>query len=614
MAQGNTEIEVIGSAAVKKHVGKVINKLVNEEVNHVFSGKGSGNRSSNMDFEDDSFVDDNNDAEEVLTDDEKELRETMSFSPESEEAKADAALEAIEAKESFDIFSDIGDMYMKKGQVVSYAINKSGQFLTKKEHPYSWETMQAEFGAGHYKVMARLPALNNKYLKGQSKTLLSAPVVAGQSSLDKLLLQQSEKNNNNGVNLEHILERITQTNAQALEHANQVRREGLEMVKQAKLEAREETKTLIEVLGARKEQPDLITQLTPLIVALAPLLKPTAPVKDDSMKMTIDFMKTMQEQNMKMIEKSNEATAKMISSLQESIKEVAKGSHAPKKDSDMSAFEMYQMMSEAEDRGAERQRLISEQAREIALEREDLRGTNDAAPEKESTVDTLLKSVIPMFASRMGGGSPAQRQAAPARVTPTVVSAQPRGSVSPQRQNHRANEVRTHGATVQTSQATAGNGSAFKGQEGIQSHARPVVAQPALSAPVKEDFSASDFLSSGDGPSFSDIPVHVENFAEEVHTASKNSMQRDEKNAENILTLIAPIVIDGYSDPDSTINNLANTSIAELTAHGIDLSTVERDFDDETLSGIIHVLPEDLQTQAKELRNVIVQKIKDGAK
>jgi len=621
----NTEIEPM----VKKQLGKQVDRIVKDSVDDFLNHGKVKTKSDKFDYneeDEDNFLD-----EEDETANFSEVDETNSIISDEE---TERTLARIEAKEAFDLFTEVGDYWEKRGQLVRYDINKGSKLLTKKDHPYSWEELQKEFGGGNYKVMARLPADGNKYLKAQTKSLHDAP----ETKPDYLFKSLMEKNKlledkvhqavqtpsqpaNNGLNMMEVLETVRKNNELALEQANIMRTEANNQAERARREAKEEAKASLDlyrelIQGSKaKDGDNLLTQLTPLLTAILPSIlnrpAPIAPIAPDNSKFQFDMMMQIQKMNMDMMEKANETNKEMFRTLSESIKEIAKDKKAPSTENGMGALEMYKMLKDAETGGFEQMRMLNDLAREQALEREELRGersTPDAPAEKESTVDTVIKSLIPMLAGRMGASSPAPSRAAPqparqvARPTQQATSS-PRGSVSPQNST-RSHEIRANGATIQASEARTNEGRNGQNQEGIRSNQRPVLNVPSLPAPQ----APKSFLNAGDDLSFdaSTIPTHHK--VTEPIVEVSNVV--DAKNAEAILTIVAPIAINGYMSETSTVDSISNEVIAELIAQGIDLSTVQRDFDDNTLSGIISSLPEDLQNQTKELRNVIVEKIK----
>jgi hypothetical protein len=618
---------------VHKQLGKEVNRIAQEQVRDIFkNGKITKTKSEKFDFDDedeDSFIDS----------DEVELSKAEMEAPTGmKEEDMDKILADIEAKESFDLFSEVGDAWLLKGQVVKYDINKNGKLLTKKEHPYSWEQLQKDFGGGSYKVMARLPANNNKYLKAQNKQLLDAPEQSPEylikNLMEKTKASEEKNNSNQGINMLEVLETVRKANEASLNQAAQMRRESAEMADKARQEAKEEARSTIELFEKMMErnkpvqatQPDLLTQLTPLLTAILPKLleKKEAPPVVDNSKQTFDMMMKIQQMNIDMMKEQSETTKEMFKNMSEQIKEMAKEKNKTTTP-DRDPMEFYLQLKDAEDRGFEKYQMLNELAKERAEEREEMRGEKESSGEKDSTVDTLIKGLLPVLAGKMAGGGQMQappqiaRPSAPRPVAPPQVVSNPRRSVSPSNTNglgngsHQKGDSRT---TIQANPSRTNEENRATSEAGLQRSQKPLAIAHEVTAS-----SIDDFLSSGDEPLFSAaIPTHIDDTPKVEKIADEEiavtsvvspvlSSSKDQQNANRILEFVVPIAIDGYMSENETIETIAEKSITELETKGIDLATVKRDFDEETLLSIIGSLPDNLQQTVKDLRNVIFSKI-----
>lgn len=635
-----TEIEPL----VKKQIGKEVNRIAQEQVRDIMNNGKIKTKSDRFNFNDDDENEEEDYSEEV-----EMASSSIENSNSISDEEADKILLEIEAKESYDIFTDVGDYWLRKEQTVRYDINKGNKLLTKKDHPYSWEELQKEYGGGTYKVMARLPANGNRYLKAQSKSLHNAPETSPdyllKNLMDKNKSLEERSNTNQGFNMQEILETVRRTNAESIEQANRMRAESTLLAEKARQEAKEEARSTLDLFEKMMEKsrpaaaPDLLTQLTPLLTAVLPrLLERPAPAPAvDSSKFQFDMMMKIQQMNVDMMKEAQETNKEMFRTLSDSIKELAKEKKTPvSENGGMSAFEMYKMMNDAKTDGFEQMRMVQEYSKELAMEREELRGDRSDTPaEKESTVDMLLKGLVPVIAGKFAGGSnPAPRIPQPVQrvaQSPQVIPSQ-RGAVSPTNNGIRSNENRPSGVKVQANQARTNEGSNKQGEAGLRNTERPHLNIPSLEAPRVAETSTSvkkDFLNSGDDVSFDTktMPSSSASFTEpeafstpleeafggELFNEEISSevifSPKDQGNAEAILTIVAPIAIEGYTTDGVSLDSIANKAIVELSNAGIDLTTVQRDFDEETLSGIITALPEDLQLLTKELRNVIISKI-----
>ena len=631
---------------VKKHLGKEVNRIAQDQVREMLNSTKIKNKFSNFEIEDeDDDDDDSDDSFIVEEEDEVEPVSTRSndySTPHISDAEADKTLARIEAREAFDLFNEVGDYWEKRGQTVRYDINKGNKLLTKRDHPYSWEEIQKEFGGGTYKVMARLPSDGNRYLKAQSKALHSAP----ETSPDYLLKSLMDKNKtledrvinshkdsgdkSQAVPMMEILETVRRNNEASIEQANRMRQEANVQAERARQEAKEEARLNLEMYEKMMEknrpqvQPDILSQLTPLLTAILPSLlnrpAPIAPIVADNSKFQMDMMMKMQQMNMDMMEKNNEANREMFRNLQESVRDLAKKEAPVQSEKSLSAFEMYEKLKEAENRGFEQMQMLNELAKERANERDELRGDrtpSDVPAEKESTMDTVIKSMIPLLASKMAQPSAPQAprplplptpMARPIQRQASQVIPQQQRSVSPTGQGIRSNEVRANRTSVQANQARANEGYSEQSETGSKPSTQVVLNVPAIEAPAIPK--VVDFLNSGnDDFTPREVRTHEAPQSHEAPQAPIVVIPKNQANSDLILSLVYPVAITGYSTEGSTIQSIADSAITELEANGIDLSTVERDFDEDALSGIISILPDDLQNLTRDLRNGINSEI-----
>jgi NCAIR mutase (PurE)-related protein len=83
----------------------------------------------------------------------------------------------IEMGVKVNVFDYCEANFVQKGDVIQYDIDRNGQFVATKMHPYSWEQLQSEFGEGHYRVQAK-SAHTKAYRKQESRFVAAAPVSA----------------------------------------------------------------------------------------------------------------------------------------------------------------------------------------------------------------------------------------------------------------------------------------------------------------------------------------------------------------------------------------------------------------------------------------------------
>lgn len=612
------EIENITTKTVDGEITRQIRKIAQEQTKKAM-------KSSIVDDEDENDDDDFNfdgDDEVVDFDDDDnnedgntgfELSGIKNDVRDSERAKL---LKEIEERDAFDIFTDVGEVWAKDGQIVRYAINKNGKRLTSLDHPLTWEDIQTKFGGGNYKIEARLPALANRYLKAQSKYLGSPVNDIGGREYPSTIKQAEKEKETSIQEAIRLMELQTQREAERRQYEDQraerLRLEADQKLKEAREEARREAQEkmsaqerlierMMDMNRPRENNTSLLKEMTPIITALAPVLLKKEEPKDNT-KEIFEMMMKMQEMTNKQIEAMNKNFEKQVSSLAESIKEVARAENTSKK-SDIDAFQLLKMSQESEARAFEKfslmNELASEKAREIAELRED---ANPSFDKESSTFDKLLTTLGPAIASTLlapKAPSPAPVQALP-QPTRAIPAPQPRSSVrhpqaSVQPVRRPVVEERTTRNQVQTIEANKNE------RNNIQSTRGSGISEKSNVGP-----SVLDVLDEVVPTNASLVPP-VENIS---HVNAMGIV--DTNNLETIKGIIFPIAIEAFfsGDETTTLDAVAERSVNALRDGGVNLATVERDFDDNALNDILSDVQEDTHEMIKGLRNEIIVKIK----
>lgn len=584
-------VEKRTTATVKNHINKVIESKARKTVDDLLNSS----TYNEVNAEEDNFFSDEELEEVSLDSFDNEHRGRTKGKALSE----DEILKKIEEKDKFDIFVDVGDHWQEKGQVVRYQIDKNNRMLTRVDHPFSWEEVQKKFGAGNYKVIAKLPALNNQYLRSQSKIIASAPDESPEYLIKTLAEKKAEPQNNNGMNTMELLTVLEKKSELAELRAEEARREAEERIAKAEIRAREEAKERLEaqekmferMMSQKSGGGDVIEKLTPLLTIVLPAILKKETPKDNS-----EVLFKVQEMNMKMIENMQKTNEKMFSSLQESIKAMGDAINNKKDTGDFDAFKIMKMMKDSETEGFEKYRLMNELAKERAEELAELRGgSGDDEGKKDSTVDTLIKSFAPAIAQMVAGGGMVAPQPTmiPSVAKKPVVVAQAtnRSSVSQPRRGNQEGAIRN---TVSQTKTSTNESLHKNGQTGDQLSPKAVLEAPKAKTP-------NSFLSG-------DIDETVG--GEDLATTSNVSMQKDSANIERIYGIIFPIAITSYTSGSATMSETCITCVNELEKEGVELSSVIRDFDDETLSAILSSVPEEFQPMIKDLQHGIISEIK----
>lgn len=599
------ELEPIIENRTNKTVGNQLNKVIEQKTKKAVD---SLLNSTIKTVEESHFLDDdedNMDFDSSMSLDEpvEEIVSTKKLGKQKTEADI---LREIEEKNKFDIFTDIGDHWQELGQIVRYQIDKNNRMLTKVDHPFSWEKVQEKFGAGHYNIIAKLPSNNNKYLKAQAKVLASPPEESPDYALKNYIEKTKEAPQNQGMNVNEVITMLERKNELAEARAIEADRKAEERILKAEEKARADAKERMELQekmmdklsAGNKTSGDMIAQLTPIITILAPLLLKKEAPKDTG----IDTMMKIQEMNIKMMENMQKNTEKMFSQLGESIKSIAESRGKSDVEAEFTPFKVMKMIKDAEADGFKRFKELDELAEEKALAREEARGDSNDSGSKDSTVDTLIKSMAPVLGQMLAGGG---QQARPQPVVqqPRTVQAlpspvQPRSSLPKRTVVAQPHPERNNGAKVQATEATKNEPSNRNGQEGVQ-HVEK--------SPVD---GVSKFLRTNINEEITSSPV----FAQEENYAPSISTEKDNDNARAIFENLLPVVITSYSTEGMTIEKTAENCIIELERSGINLATVPRDFDEETLTGILTQLPEEYHTLLRGLQNAIIERITTGTR
>ena len=603
-------LEPLISARAQKtmasEINKEVDKVAKESVKKLFTRPVKSDEvdgdDDDFDFSDSDFdVSNYNDSDDEDEATGHELSTTIDQADQDEPEEVRKILKSIEEKDSFDIFVDIGDYWQKKGQIVRYQINKSNKMLTKVDHPCSWEEIQAKFGGGHYKIIAKLPALNNRYLKSEARVLENAPVTLNGLPVSSRLEAKSEAKD--GLSMSELIATLERKTEQAEARAERLRLEADERIARAEEKARREAKERLEEQRmmfdklTENKGSGVLAELTPLLGIILPKLLEK---KEDN---TMEMMMKIQEMNQKSIENMQKANERMFTSIQDTIKAMTEQKSSKKDSSDFDALTVMKMIEDAKNAGFEQFKMLEELAEEKAAAREELRGGNEPSGQKDSTIDTLIKSLAPVAAqalmSQQGGVVAPTPVRQPVQVLP---SQQPRGVVSQTSSSNRSvgqrvNAERANGVKVQTTQERKTQPNNPNSKEGLGSSERNLLIAPQ----APKSFLNADI----------DEAVNVAQASSTPPNPPTQTLQKDMVNVERIYGVILPIAVTAYTSEGASIAQAAEDSISELTNQGIELTSVIRDFDDETVSAILTSVPdEQIQTLIKGLHNEIIARIK----
>lgn len=245
-----------------------------------------------------------------------------------------------------DVFIEAFAKAQARNETAKYSLYRNGEMIATKYHPYSWETLQKEYGAGHYKVVAR--DSRGKYLTAQSQ-LVGSP--------------------HNDVEAPEIT---------PLPQQNQ----SLSFMEMWTLMNGEKEKTEREI----KEQA------ASAATAQADMFKAMMMMSQQSQQQSQQMMMTL-------LQQMNQNTVQMMQAMNEKMTMM----NQHKKDDGIDPLKLQLLLQEAEKRAEERMRFMFEQienkAEAMAEEKAELLANQNENGEKESLTSQLIKGFIPLIAN-----------------------------------------------------------------------------------------------------------------------------------------------------------------------------------------------------------------------
>jgi len=292
------------------------------------------------------------------------------LTPESETEYGEQLADTV----GFDIF-DYGDQRQKQGDQVLYVIKKNGEMLTSRYHPYSWEKLQGEFGAGSYQIVAK-SLITKKYLKSETR-----PVAEPQGTHFKFGNEEPKQQIAQAPGFMEIFSLMNNAS------------------EKSRLEAREMSKDQAQNSNAMLQ--GFVTMMQTM--------------SNQSQTMFMEMAKLNQNVAEKMTENTNKMFEKMDERFQKIIEKIGH-----KKDDEFGAMALIKLTEDSQKKGFDMFDKISKLAEMKAEEKIQLLEEN--RPEKtgkKSMVDTLIESVLPSVTQALQAAQPqAQRPQQPRRYLP----------------------------------------------------------------------------------------------------------------------------------------------------------------------------------------------------
>lgn len=265
--------------------------------------------------------------------------------------------EAIQSGEDSDVFDLAVERMQKFNDSVYYEIYKDGTRLCTKGHPYSWDQIQKEFGAGFYRVVGK--SLRTKRAFKHSTLSLAPPV---DEEREAFSFEEKPVNTppTQGTSMADML--------MFLERQEEKRRRELELLEdRRRQEAREASERSAQTLNT-------------IVAAVSTILPPLLGRREEPKGMdqtVLDFLRSTVETQNKVIEKLQDRIERSTSATQDPL----------------SAFKLMQDM---QDRAFSQVKMMEELAKEKAEEIASYAGGGDDKP--KSMFESMLSTLAPAIA------------------------------------------------------------------------------------------------------------------------------------------------------------------------------------------------------------------------
>jgi len=245
-----------------------------------------------------------------------------------------------------DVFIEAFSKAQARNETAKYSLYRNGEMIATKYHPYSWEKLQKEYGAGHYKVVAR--DSRGKYLTAQSQ-LVGSP--ESENEIPEIA-PPPQQNQSLG-----FMEMWTLINGEK----EKTERESKE-----------------QAASAAASQADMFKAM---------------------MMMSQQSQQQSQQMMMTLLQQMNQNTVQMMQAMNDKMTMM----NQHKRDDGIDPLKLQLLLQEAEKRAEERMRFMFEQienkAEAMAEEKAELLANQNENGEKESLTSQLIKGFIPLIAN-----------------------------------------------------------------------------------------------------------------------------------------------------------------------------------------------------------------------
>jgi len=358
------------------------------------------------DYTEDDELDDDEDLEDITGFNLEIDHEPLSASDRFSSLKSSENTQDHDDVDVFDRFNKTEDF------PVHFTIQRNGELLARKEAPYSWEELQAEFGKGLYKVIAK-NTLNGRILKHESKSVAQVRENAAKIA-DKIASERDS-----------VKDIITTVNNQFSESLNVIQNANqrqvdvlIEQMRQDKESQREkEERQRSETMEMKKIQAEAGNGTNTLLATLLPLLVKKDDGGSDKMltlvmemqKMNMDNQKETQRLIMEIQKENREEARRLQDVTNNMISKMVTELKPSEKKPDFDALTIMKMMQDAEAKGMDKMRDFMDLADERAERRFEEMISEKGDGEKDGgVIQSTLKLLLPALISQgMNKPSPA---------------------------------------------------------------------------------------------------------------------------------------------------------------------------------------------------------------
>jgi hypothetical protein len=265
----------------------------------------------------------------------------------------------------FDLFDYCDKLQKNQGHQISYVVKRNGEMLTVKYHPYTWERIQKEYGAGQYQIIAK-SLTTKRYLKQETRVIADT--------------EENWRNNNKEQQVIHIPAPPPPPGIDFKEMFLMMN----QMQERQRQEAREQSK---EAAKMQENQ----------MMAMVEMMKTSS---NQSSQMFLEVAKMTQTVSEKLASSQAQMFEKMETRFERVIDKL--GNNKVETPS-INPFEILKMTKDAEESGFNRMAQLLTFARAEAEERYSDRDERQPKAEKKSLTDTLIESMLPTITTALTG-------------------------------------------------------------------------------------------------------------------------------------------------------------------------------------------------------------------